>query len=458
MKVKNPGCFFREFHTLLPARLMIFMLCISLPLAAQTELDAHAQASSYGNDYVPVPENQSVFTPTLLEGIWQGADRYVFFIAPSEEPALSAETASAQSDAVVDPPNASIPDLRRPALNTQPSELAIVLKTYYGWFFDRAAEPVSFSDNVTRFSCTATAKEAEHIKVVYEPLQVRPPRYDASGINIPEDSGVWELVIHYGTKDRNITRIPVAVIKNNLYLNFVIKGRTNDTRTSSTENPLFGYWQGISSRNSIRVCPLAMNENIISYYVVDNAVYTLRYWLTTMEYTDAYASFSDGEDSFHVAKHIVSDGSVFTCVTGRSLQIRNIDKSASPLTDYTLDSTGTICAFGKPYLTKVTGKNKASVLMQIVAEANKRRKTDPPPLFPPDNVDWHWDIINMLEKDNTQIQAVRKRQKEFTQTDGREGRIDAVQAAAYSTYTKMETEVMQGTGTSKIKTSFESSE
>jgi len=440
-----------------PLPFFSFFILITVPFFAQTELDSHAQAAVYGKDYVPVPENQAVLTPSLLDGIWQGRDRYVFFIAPPEEPALAAEIDRTQSEVIVDPINTSMQVMKKTAA-VQPSDLAIVLKAYYGWFYDRAAEPVSYADDATRFSCTATGKEAEHIKVVYEPLQIRAPRYDASGNSIPEDSGAWELVIHYGTKNRNITRIPVAVIKNNLYLDFVIKGRTDDIRTSTTGNQLFGYWQGISPKNGIRVCPLTMDENIISYYVVDNAVYTLRYWVTTMEYTDAYASFIDGKDTFHVAKHIVSDGSVFTCVTGRSLQIRNIEKSAVPFTDYTLDSTGTICAFGKPYLTKVIGRNNASVLLQIVAEANRRRKPDPPPLFPPDNVNWHWDIINMLEKDNEQVQAVRKRQKEFTQTDGREGRIDAMQAAAYSTYTKLETEVTQGLENTKTKTSYTASE
>ena len=29
------------------------------------------------------------------------------------------------------------------------------------------------------------------------------------------------------------------------------------------------------------------------------------------------------------------------------------------------------------------------------------------------NLDWHWDLIDMLEKDNQLIQQVRARQKEF---------------------------------------------
>jgi hypothetical protein len=423
-------------YVLLPAFLFITVL-ISVPLSSQTELDAHAQAAAYGRDYVPVPENQTVLTPSLLEGIWQGADRYVFFTAPSDAAVLAAKTAAAQT-AGTDPLTVPDPVVKTAAAALQPSDLAVVLKTYYGWFYDRAAEPVDYAGSTARFRCTATTAEAEHITVTYEPLLTRSAHYDAAGNPLSEDSGAWELVVHYGTKQRNVTRIPVAVIGNNLYLDFVIKGQTDNTTVSSAGNPLAGYWQGVSMQHSIRICPLPLNENITSYYITDSAVYTLRYWVTTMEYTDASASFTDGAETFRVAKHIVSAGNVFTCVTGRSLQIRNVEKSAAGLTDYTLDGTGTICAFGKPYLMKVTGKDKAPALMQIIAEANKRRKPDPPPLFPPDDLNWHWDLINMLEKDNTQIQAVRKRQKEFAETNGREGRADAARAASYSTYTKLD--------------------
>ena len=51
--------------------------------------------------------------------------------------------------------------------------------------------------------------------------------------------------------------------------------------------------------------------------------------------------------------------------------------------------------------------------MKIVKEANARRKPDPPALFPESNLDWHWDLIDMLEKDNELIQQVRARQKAF---------------------------------------------
>lgn len=51
--------------------------------------------------------------------------------------------------------------------------------------------------------------------------------------------------------------------------------------------------------------------------------------------------------------------------------------------------------------------------MEIVRQANSRRKPDPPPLFPEKELDWHWELINQLEKGNKTIEEVRERQRNF---------------------------------------------
>ena len=105
-----------------PLPFFSFFILITVPFFAQTELDSHAQAAVYGKDYVPVPENQAVLTPSLLDGIWQGRDRYVFFIAPPEEPALAAEIDRTQSEVIVDPINTSMQVMKKTAA-VQPSDL-----------------------------------------------------------------------------------------------------------------------------------------------------------------------------------------------------------------------------------------------------------------------------------------------------------------------------------------------
>ena len=395
-------------------RLLPFFIFFSAFLFPQTELDARTIAAMYGRDYVSVSERETVNFPALLEGIWTGDDRYVFFV-----PENTAEKAA-----------------------VKPTDIALILKTYYGWFYDRAAEPEAFAFQSERFLCTATTKEAERLTVTAEDLLNRPPRYDTNGNALPYDSGAWELVVKYNGKKRYQTRIPVAVIGNELYLDFVLRFDSED-RPASSGSELGGYWQGVCKRESIGLAPYPRASEIRSYYVSDDGMYVLRFWETTMPYTDDLASFDDTGKTFSVAKHIVSSASVFTCVTGRSNRIRNIVKTPIDFGDYKLDETGMICVYGKPYMTKVLGKDSAPGLMQIVAEANSRRKDPPPPLFPPSDLNWHWDLIALLEKDNTLVKEVRLRQRAFAETKGEGGKIDALAASMCGTHLKLQEDALK---------------
>ncbi|MBC6719536.1 hypothetical protein [Treponema sp. Marseille-Q4130] len=396
-------------------RLLPLFVFFSAFLCAQTELDARTIAAMYGWDYVSVPERETVNFPALLEGIWTGDDRYVFFV-----PENTAEKAA-----------------------VKPTDIALILKTYYGWFYDRAAEPEAFAEQSERFLCTATTKEAERLTVTAEDLLNRPPRYDANGNVLPYESGAWELVVKYNGKKKYETRIPVAVIGNELYLDFVLRVDSVGSPSALLGGELRGYWQGVCKRQSIRLAPYPRAPEIRSYYVSDDGMYVLRFWETTMPYTDDLASFDDTGKTFSVAKHIVSSASIFTCVTGRSNRIRNIVKTPIDFGDYKLDETGMICVFGKPYMTKVLGKDSAPGLMQIVAEANSRRKDPPPPLFPPSDLNWHWDLIALLEKDNTLVREVRLRQRVFAETKGEGGKIDALAASMYGTHLKLQEDALK---------------
>lgn len=395
-------------------RLLPLFVFFSASLFSQTDLDARTIAAMYGWDYVSVPKRETVGFPALLEGIWTGGDRYVFFV-----PENTAEKAA-----------------------VKPTDIALILKTYYGWFYDRTAEPEDWASSPERFLCTATTKEAERLTVTAENLLNRPPRYDADGNAVPYDSGAWELVVKYNGKKRYETRIPVAVIGNDLYLDFVLRNSSTDAITAGGTE-LDGYWQGVCRRENIRIAPYPRVSEIRSYYVSGGDMYALRFWETTMPYTDDLASFDDTGKTFSVAKHIVSNASVFTCVTGRSNRIRNTVKRPLDFGDYKLDETGAICAFGKPYMTKVVGKDSAPELMHIVAEANSRRKDPPPPLFPPSDLNWHWDLIALLEKDNALVQEVRLRQRAFAETKGEGGKIDALAASMYGTHLKLQEDALK---------------
>lgn len=440
-------------------RLLPLFVFFSAFLFPQTELDAHTIAAMYGRDYVSVPERETVNFPALLEGIWTGGDRYVFFVPngsgetekDGERAALRGEISTEIArDAQSSAGNSAAAQSSSKNAKITPTDIALILKTYYGWFYDRAAEPEAFASQSERFLCTATTKEAERLTVTAEDLLNRPPRYDTNGNAFPYDSGAWELVVKYNGKKKYETRIPVAVIGNELYLDFVLRFDSED-RPVPSGGELRGYWQGVCKRESIGLAPYPRVPEIRSYYVSDDGMYVLRFWETTMPYTDALASFDDTGKTFSVAKHIVSSASVFTCVTGRSNRIRNIVKTPLDFGDYKLDETGTICVFGKPYMTKVLGKDSAPGLMQIVAEANSRRKDPPPPLFPPSDLNWHWDLIALLEKDNTLVQEVRLRQRAFAETKGEGGKIDALAASMYGTHLKLQEDALKISDESRKK-------
>ena len=69
--------------------------------------------------------------PSKLLGIWESKDRYVFFEETDEEEA----------------------------------QLVVILKTYYGWYLNRAAEPENYNDKEPRVRNTANARNAEQIYI-----------------------------------------------------------------------------------------------------------------------------------------------------------------------------------------------------------------------------------------------------------------------------------------------------
>ena len=233
-----------------------------------------------------------------------------------------------------------------------------------------------------------------------------------------------------------MSKIPVAVLDDGLYLDFMIRndqkeaGVTadsnagiNGTAENADENSVFsqetaapfinGFWQGINAKSTIRISPEKNRGQLFSWYITDDATYRLTFWQTDMDADEAaQAVFSDGERIFTIKKFISSGGENYTCATGRRTLIRNIEKFPEYAKEIITDRTGTILVSGKPAFTRADETSKAE-LENIVRQANARRKPDPPPLFEPKELDWHWDLINQLEKGNKIIEEVRERQRAF---------------------------------------------
>lgn len=359
---------------------------------------AVAQVSS-GNFLLGVPD--------AFAGLWERDDRFVMF-------AESDDFLESRVQEFLSSPEAS--DDEKNAVRNQAKYVSILLKTFYGWYLDRTVEPESFSSEA-RFVNDSTCPEAERIRVEFRPLL---RMADAVGADQGEGS-VWEIFIRYpGVREPAI--IPLAIIGGNLYLNFAIKLNTeNDesrevTDDETGENPpdeLLGFWCSLVPTDGVKVSLPAIGENIYSTYITRDSVYTIRYWKTDMEYSQERAFFSDGGKTFSVVKHIQSGGKNFSCTNGRSVTIRNVQKTSALPEVYELDSSATICGLGEPYLRRVQNENSVQTVARLVRDAMSKKAPNPDPPFPPSNLDFHMEEIYRLEEGNLIIQSLRKRNKDF---------------------------------------------
>jgi hypothetical protein len=307
-----------------------------------------APVSVYADDSVAasaVPEIASENSvPALLSGIWQGSDRLVRF---------------ADTD----------------------GGFYCVLRTFYAWYDDRAAESAAYTATFSRDKNDTESDHPEVISVEYKTIAE----------NDAKTAGAYELAVQY-PKQKNTVSIPVAVINGKLYLSFMI--------AETKDNEMNGYWRAAGTASGITVSVPREAKEVVSYYFTEGGVYHIRYWLSEMEYTDEKATFTDGEQKYTVDKYIRAGGCVYSCTTGRSTEIRNIEKSSSFVSAHVLDDEKMICAIGKEYLVKVPGAQTNEQLQTLVAENNKRKYPAPKPLFPPADINFHWKEISELEKYN----------------------------------------------------------
>lgn len=305
--------------------------------------------------------------PDQLKGIWEAKDRIIFF----EEPQ-----------------------------NDKNPELFVVLKNFYGWYYDRAAESDFYSDKGTRDRNDTTPKNAEHIPYA---------------ITVNTDYNTWYFNVNYSHHENYI--IPMALIDDNFFLNFYTRDLdfTDPEALEAARNSYDGFYRGNLVSKGIMISNQLVPENIACFYVVDNRIYNIRYWKTDMDFSDEYASFTYGQDSFSVPRHIQAGGYIYSCVTGRSKKVRNPQPSQlfNP-ENYIFNDDHSVMVLDKEiYLTKLADQKTFEDLTKMVIEHNSHRHPPLQPLFPHRELDFHWDLIDMLEKDVKIIQAVRERQRRF---------------------------------------------
>lgn len=309
----------------------------------------------------------SQILPEEITGIWEGKDRIIFF----EEPQ-----------------------------NDKNPELFVVLKNFYGWYYDRAAEDSFYSDKEKRTRNNTTPKSAEHI----------PYRIEKN-----PDYNTYNFEINYSKREQFI--VPMALINDNFFLNFYTRDLdfSDEQQLLNAKNTYDGFYRGNLVSKGIMISNQSVPENISCFYIINNKIYNIRYWKTDMEYSSEYAIFTYGEDSFSVPRHIKSGNYIYSCVSGRSKKVRNPQPAETFIPENLLfNSDHTVMVLDKEmYLTKLADKKTFEDLIQIIKKQNSKRHPPVQPLFPEQELDYHWDLIDSLEKNNALIQSVRERQQQF---------------------------------------------
>lgn len=353
---------------------------------AVTESDSAETLQSSDSSQIEIQKPDALLitdsVPVIFNGIWEGEDRYILFQEKSE-----------------------LKDIVKGDVKlTDDNYIWIYLKIFYSWYVDRAAEKTTRKNAKNGYDRNDVVfRDIQNIKIQFKPL------IDS------ENCCAYEIIVTYpGIRENTV--IPVCIINNQLYLDFAIK--TNELPENAHDekiekNPLTGSWSSIGKVSGIKVSRPIVKENLTSMYITDDSIYYIRYWKTDMPYSTDMAFFSDGKYKYEVPKHINSAGNIYTCVTGRSVTIRNVQRQKLPLENYIMNSENNVIAFGEPYMKKISESCLLKDMMQIVKVSNARKAPPQDPPFPPAELDWHLEDISRVELSNQLIQAVRKRQREF---------------------------------------------
>ena len=272
--------------------------------------------------------------PEVLQGIWEGKDRFVYFdnAADDENP-----------------------------------EFVIILKEYYGWYYDRAAEPLEYKEAEPRTRNAATHKDPEVIPFTINEIE-----------NITD---AFQLSITYSKHYSNTTSF--AIIQDKVYLNpYTLITDVPSTGSGTAETATL--YRGYQYSDGFIMNSQPVDENISLLIMLDDKFYDVRYWQTDMDHEATTVTFKYKDDVFQVPKHLYAEGTNYSSVNGRSKKVRNTQPAfqvANQNIIYNSDKTVLILN-SEPYLTKLTDKKTFEDLMQIIKEANARRKPDPEPIFP----------------------------------------------------------------------------
>ena len=231
------------------------------------------------------------------------------------------------------------------------NSLQFVLKTFYGFYYDKAAVLNASLDS---------GENGETILRIKYPSERKPQAH------------------------------PIGVINNKLFLDFYCRSYIEDDEVEnysyedketdeSHNSPLYGYWRCCGNVNGIEIAVPSTKPELTCYYFTDSDVYFLRYWQADVPYERETVDVNDGDFSFKVDKLLKVGDIVYTCVVGRGTFVRNFEKTTYKIDGETVSfgtdsekyplyrsQDGSLLALSEPYIVR----SEIADLEAAIAEHN----------------------------------------------------------------------------------------
>lgn len=136
-----------------------------------------------------------------------------------------------------------------------------------------------------------------------------------------------------------------ARIDDGLYIQYWISApayssNTIENQAENTQNRATGiYWQPAGNQTEFQIDTVPIQTEVLAYYIDEENIYKIRYWLAPVEFTDEKAELTlktvkntaDSKNtqnttgqSVFINKYITIGKSVYTCASGLNTVIRNV--------------------------------------------------------------------------------------------------------------------------------------
>ena len=300
---------------------------------------------------------------------------------------------------------------------TAEDTLQIVLKTYYRFVYD----------NMGIYPVTAMQQNTENI---YS-LQIRYP-----GFKTPITTSVW--VHGSGLFSSFYKRIPhnlVAGKKQHTPQAGSDEIHANTQLSlSAPASFMDGFWVEQGFRNGILIYQQEAPSFFDAFFFNGTQYIRFRYWTGDFEYKEKYAGFAfDDGLQVRVPKFIRQYDAIYSCITDNGSKLKNYEKGivsinsnndtqqltltpqgGGPGTHATgnvypnqkypqiqglplhYDETDKAFAFGEPFLTR----SSIPDLQKEIKRHNSLKRPPPEPLLKADELDFYWDRIKEIRKQN----------------------------------------------------------